>query len=61
MTLPLATGIALALHIRWWEDKVQCSSVMLPSAGEVSARQCCMNNSKHAYLMHGKEVAQDTL
>lgn len=55
--LPLAT----ALHIRWRKKKAQHSCVMLPSGGEFAAGQGCMNNGTHAYLMHGKEVVEDTL
>ena len=34
---------------------------MLPSGGEVAASQGCMTNGTHAYLVHSKEVVEDTL
>lgn len=61
--LPLATGLVFSCstYQTVGGQSTRYSSVMLPSGGEVSAGRCCLNNSTHAYLMHGKEVVEDTL
>lgn len=41
-------------------ETVQYSCIILPSGGDLSTRHFCLI-SKSTYLMHGKEVVEDTL